>query len=103
MSYENVSYETLNKGRIAHITLNRPEYRNAQSRELLEDLDAAFDEAVFDNVACTAKCKGASTRAVLQRGDDVIEADDIFFDLCKGLVHARGRATVSVKGETAAE
>lgn len=36
-------------GRIATISLNRPQYRNAQSRRLLEELDQAFDEAVDDH------------------------------------------------------
>lgn len=46
MSYEQVEYART--GRIARVTLNRPEYRNAQSRVLLEELDAAFAEAVAD-------------------------------------------------------
>lgn len=45
-SYEQIRYET--SGRIARITTNRPRYRNAQSRRLLEELDAAFEEAVND-------------------------------------------------------
>ena len=36
-------------GRVATISLNRPEYRNAQSRKLLEALDVAFAEAVADH------------------------------------------------------
>lgn len=36
-------------GRIATISLNRPRYRNAQSRKLLEELDIAFDRAVDDH------------------------------------------------------
>ncbi len=64
---------------------------------------ALCQEAVFDNLACTATCTGASQRARLQRGDDVIEADRIQFDLCKGLVKASGDATVRVQGRPAAE
>lgn len=45
-SYEQIRYET--SGRIARITTNRPRYHNAQSRRLLEELDAAFEEAVQD-------------------------------------------------------
>lgn len=41
---EDISYEV--DGRIATVSLNRPEYRNAQSRRLLEELDEAFTEAV---------------------------------------------------------
>ena len=33
-----VRYETSEDGRVAHVTLARPQYRNAQSRVLLEDL-----------------------------------------------------------------
>ncbi|MCP4002664.1 MAG: hypothetical protein GY725_00580 [bacterium] len=64
---------------------------------------ALCHKAVLDNLACTALCKGGMARAVLQRGDDVVEADEIFFDLCEGLVRASGGATVRVKGETASE
>jgi enoyl-CoA hydratase/carnithine racemase len=41
--------------RVAHITVDRPEYRNAQSRLLLEELDEAFISAAQDpdvNVIC---------------------------------------------------
>ncbi len=42
-----VSYEV--DGRIARVTLDRPRYRNAQSRRLLEELDDAFARAVADH------------------------------------------------------
>ena len=35
-----VRYEV--DGRVATVTLDRPRYRNAQSRRLLEELDGAF-------------------------------------------------------------
>src|SRR3546814_12607595 len=41
------SYET--RDRVALITLNRPEQRNAQNAALLKELDEAFDRAVDDN------------------------------------------------------
>ena len=41
-----VGYESL--GRVARVTMNRPRYRNAQSRALLRDLDEAFAAAVDD-------------------------------------------------------
>src|SRR5438045_7101700 len=41
-----VRYETL--GRVARVTMNRPRYRNAQSRSLLRALDDAFAAAVED-------------------------------------------------------
>ena len=45
--YEQIRYEKA--GRIARLTMNRPQYRNAQSRQLLEELDAAFAEAAGDD------------------------------------------------------
>lgn len=41
-----VRYETF--GRVARVTMNRPRYRNAQSRVLLGELDRAFTAAVDD-------------------------------------------------------
>lgn len=42
-----VLYEKV--GAVARITMHRPRYRNAQSRVLLEELDAAFTEAMADH------------------------------------------------------
>jgi enoyl-CoA hydratase len=47
MQLETVRYET--DGPVATITLNRPEAANAQSTQLIEDLDAAFDAAEADD------------------------------------------------------
>ncbi|HEY8768491.1 MAG TPA: enoyl-CoA hydratase-related protein [Dehalococcoidia bacterium] len=44
--FKQVLYEKL--GRVARVTANRPRYRNAQSRVLLEELDAALAEATGD-------------------------------------------------------
>jgi enoyl-CoA hydratase len=49
MPYKTILYER--SGRIARVMLNRPRYRNAQSRVLLEELDGAFAEAVADDEA----------------------------------------------------
>ena len=46
MQYEDIVYDTV--GHVARITLNRPEYRNAQSRRLREEMDHAFDRAGED-------------------------------------------------------
>lgn len=46
-THDPVLYEL--QGHIARITLNRPDYRNAQSRPLLYALDAAFDTAMQDD------------------------------------------------------
>ncbi len=45
MTYHEVIYEP---GSVSRVIMNRPEYRNAQSRLLLEEIDAAFHEAVED-------------------------------------------------------
>ena len=45
MGYDSVTYEA---GRVARVILDRPQYRNAQSSQLLNELDAAFTEAVRD-------------------------------------------------------
>lgn len=45
MAYEQIRYEP---GRVARIVMNRPQYRNAQSAVLLQELDAAFAEAEAD-------------------------------------------------------
>ena len=47
MSYETILYET--DGPVAVVTLNRPERRNAQSTQLLHEMDAAFKQAVDDD------------------------------------------------------
>ncbi len=47
MTYDALQYQT--DGPVARVTLDRPRYRNAQSRLLLEHLDAAFTRAVDDN------------------------------------------------------
>ncbi|MEM9565298.1 MAG: enoyl-CoA hydratase-related protein [Actinomycetota bacterium] len=46
-------------GRVATVTLNRPRYRNAQSRLLLDELDAAFDRAVADDEVRVIVLRGA--------------------------------------------
>ena len=46
MSYTSITYEIVNK--VARITTQRPAYRNAQSRVLLEELDDAFAAAGED-------------------------------------------------------
>lgn len=46
MSYQFIQYKTHNQ--IAHVILNRPQFRNAQSRQLLEEMDEAFKAAVAD-------------------------------------------------------
>ncbi len=44
--YTQIRYEQ--EGRVARLVLNRPRYRNAQSRLLIEELDAAYTQAAKD-------------------------------------------------------
>ncbi len=44
--YKDIEYHV--DGHVARVTINRPAYRNAQSRRLLEELDEAFSAAVED-------------------------------------------------------
>jgi enoyl-CoA hydratase len=46
-TYQRIKYEKA--GRIARVIANRPEYRNAQSRPMLGEMDAAFTEAAHDD------------------------------------------------------
>ncbi len=76
---EQVTYETLDDGRIARIWLDRPRTQNAQSRTLLVQLDAAFGRAEADDqvrvVILAARCKNfsaghdlGSEEAIAERG-----------------------------------
>ncbi len=58
---------------------------------------ARCTEASVDNVACTAVCKSEGMRASLSRGADDIEANAIYFDLCKGTVRAVGDVLIRVR------
>jgi enoyl-CoA hydratase len=49
MDRKYIAYERLDEGRIARITLNRPQARNAQNRGLLVELGEAFLEAEADD------------------------------------------------------
>ncbi|OCB22452.1 enoyl-CoA hydratase [Mycobacterium intracellulare] len=57
--YDFITYETLDDGLIVRITLNRPKYRNAQSRSLLVELDAAFLRAEADDAVRVVILAGA--------------------------------------------
>ncbi len=54
-----VLYETRSEGRIALITLNRARYRNPLSRQMIEEIDAAFERAALDD----------GVRVIILRGD----------------------------------
>lgn len=68
-----VSYEV--DGRLARITLDRPQYRNAQSRRLLEQLDEAFDEAVADHDVRVIILRGAGEH--FSSGHDLGTAEEL--------------------------
>ena len=49
MAEKYIKYESLDEGRIARITLNRVNARNAQNRGLLVELGEAFEQAEADD------------------------------------------------------
>ena len=59
--------------------------------------EARCSEAHIDNVACTAECRSEGAKATLRRGTDDVEADIIYFDLCKGTVKAIGGVQIRVR------
>lgn len=59
MDYRYITYESLDDGTIARITLNRPEARNAQNRGLLVELDHAFLTAEEDDTVRVVILRGA--------------------------------------------
>ena len=65
--YTQIRYETI--GRVARVTLDRPRYKNAQSRVLREEMDAAFARAVEDTDIHVIVLAGA--------GDDFSAGHDI--------------------------
>jgi enoyl-CoA hydratase len=54
-----VSYETLDEGVLARITLNRPQARNAQNRGMLVELNDAFLAAEADDTVRVVILRGA--------------------------------------------
>ena len=68
-----VIYERV--GSVAKITMNRPKYRNAQSRVLLEDLDAAFTETMADHDVHVAVLFGAGEH--WSSGHDIGTAEEM--------------------------
>ncbi len=55
--YKFIRYEQ--DGRVARLVLNRPQYRNAQSRQLIEELDNAFARAADDDSVGVVLLMGA--------------------------------------------
>jgi enoyl-CoA hydratase len=59
MTYTFITYELIDEGTIARITLNRPDKRNAQNRGLLVELDDAFLAAEADDTVRVVVLAGA--------------------------------------------
>lgn len=57
MSYKHIELER--RGKIAIVRLNRPQYRNAQSRILLEEMNHAFESLDADNAVSVIVLAGA--------------------------------------------
>ncbi|MCU1455139.1 MAG: Enoyl-CoA hydratase [Acidimicrobiales bacterium] len=71
--YSFVAYETLDEGKIARITLNRPEARNAQHRGLLVELNDAFLRAEADDAVRVVILAGAGP--IFSAGHDMGSAE----------------------------
>lgn len=66
------------------------------------ELRVECSDAVFDRLQERATCSSSKGRAVVRRGEDVVQGDQIVFDLRKGKVTVRGGARVVVKSREAA-
>lgn len=69
-----ITYETLNSGTLARITLNRVRTRNAQNRGLLVELDEAFHAAECDDQVRVVILAGAGP--LFSSGHDLGSAED---------------------------
>ncbi|MDB6002875.1 MAG: putative Enoyl-CoA hydratase [Rhizobacter sp.] len=58
-AYHYIRYEAVDEGRIARITLDRPQARNAQNRGLLVELGDAFARAEADDAVRVVVLRGA--------------------------------------------
>ncbi|MCA9847461.1 MAG: enoyl-CoA hydratase/isomerase family protein [Dehalococcoidia bacterium] len=58
MDEPRVTYRTIDDGRIAIVSLNRPRYRNALSLQTMQELDNAFQEAARDPEVRVAILRG---------------------------------------------
>jgi len=70
-AYELLTYERLEQGKIARITLNRPTTRNAQNRALLVELGDAFLAAEADDEVRVVILAGAGP--IFSAGHDLAE------------------------------
>jgi enoyl-CoA hydratase len=67
MSYETILYERA--GRAIHVTLNRPEKRNALNDTMLDELSDALRRADEDAEACVLVLRGAGDKAFCAGAD----------------------------------
>jgi naphthoate synthase len=91
-AYQDIVYETLDVetgGRIAKITINRPEVRNAFRPTTLFELADAFNVARDDPRAGVIILTGAGTDAFCSGGDQRVRGDDGYRD-----EHGVGRLNV---------
>jgi enoyl-CoA hydratase len=73
MHFHDIEYDV--DGHVARVTANRPSVRNAQSRRLLEELDAAFAQAIDDpNVRVIVLCAAGEH---FSGGHDLGSADEL--------------------------
>jgi naphthoate synthase len=95
--YGDIIYETLEigegegpgSGRVARITINRPEVRNAFRPTTLFELSHAFDVARDDPRVGVIILTGAGTQAFCSGGDQRVRGDDGYRD-----AHGTGRLNV---------
>lgn len=73
--FDYIQYETLDEGRIAAITLDRPKQRNAQTRGMLVELGVAFERAEADDAVRVVILRGAGP--CFSAGHDLGSADDV--------------------------
>lgn len=73
MDYEQITYEKV--GGVARVTLNRPQYYNAQSRRLRDEMDAAFGGAVSDDEVRVIILAGAGRH--FSSGHDMGTPEDV--------------------------
>jgi enoyl-CoA hydratase len=73
--YKYILFETLDDGRIARITLNRPAQRNAQNRGLLVELNEAFLRAEQDDAVRVVILAGAGP--AFSSGHDLGSKDQV--------------------------